>query len=87
MTPSGSYAVSPHGCATNNGSADNPMINDLEGQRMSECVRSLSSGAEPTSDPITLHPIVAEDVERQMREMELSRAKAAVSSRDYMINT
>jgi hypothetical protein len=54
---------------------------------MSEYMQPLSSGAEPTSDPITLHPIVAEDVERQMREMELARAKATVSSRDYMITT
>jgi hypothetical protein len=54
---------------------------------MSECVQPLSSGAEPISDPITLHPLIAEDVDRQMRKMELARAKAAVSSRDYMINT
>jgi hypothetical protein len=51
-----------------------------------DCVQLLSSGVEPEDDPVTLHPIVAEDLECQMRKMELARAQAAVSSRDYMIH-
>ena len=54
---------------------------------MSDCVQPLSSGAQPTSDPVTLDPIVAEDVDRQMRALELARAEAAVSSHGYIIVT
>jgi hypothetical protein len=48
-------------------------------------IHTLSSGAEPTDEPLTLHPLVAEDLDSQVREMERARAEAAVSGRDYLI--
>ena len=48
-------------------------------------VQVLSSCAEPTSDPLTLHPLIEEDLDHQMREMQLAREHAAVSGRDYPI--
>lgn len=51
----------------------------------SDFVQTLSSGAEPTSDPVTLHPQVAEDLDDQLREMEEARARAAASAQDYTV--
>ena len=48
-------------------------------------VRPLGSGAQPTDDDVSPHPAIIEDIEQQMREMQLARDAAAVSSRDYLI--
>ena len=48
-------------------------------------VHMLSSGAERSDDETSPHPLEIEDVDRQMREMQLVRDKAAVSARDYLI--
>lgn len=48
-------------------------------------VYSLSSGVQPTGDPVSLHPLEIEDIDQQVREIELHRARAAVSCRDYLI--
>lgn len=50
-------------------------------------VNTLSSGAELTSDPLTLHPLIAEDLDCQTREMEQARAQAAVSCHDYLVSS
>lgn len=51
----------------------------------SDYVRILRSGAEPTNDPVTLRPVVADDLDDQVREMEQARAEAAVSGAAYLI--
>lgn len=48
-------------------------------------VQPLTSGAETIDEFATPHPLLIEDVERQMREMEWARAAAEVSSHDYLI--
>lgn len=48
-------------------------------------VRVLRGGAEVTADPLTLHPLIAEDLDVQVWEMEQARAEALVSGRSYMI--
>lgn len=48
-------------------------------------VQTLSSGAKPADNPVTLHPVIAEDLGRQLREMEQARAQAAVSCDDYLV--
>jgi hypothetical protein len=59
-----------------------------EGRTVAELnfVHTLHSGAEPTSDPLTLHPLIEEDLDHQMREMQLAREHAAVSGRDYLMH-
>lgn len=44
-------------------------------------VHALTSGAEITDEPL----VIIEDVEQQTREMELARAAAAVSCRNYLV--
>lgn len=49
-------------------------------------VQTLSSGVEPTDNPVTLHPLIAEDLDSQTCEMERARAQAAVSCHDYLLD-
>lgn len=49
-------------------------------------VQTLRSGAEPTDNPVTLHPLIAEDLDSQTCEMERARAQAAVSCHDYLLD-
>lgn len=51
------------------------------------CVQTLRSGAEPTDESVTLHPLIAEDLDRQLREMERARSQAAVSCHDYVVRS
>lgn len=48
-------------------------------------VRELSSGVKPSPDPVSLDAETAREVNRKLREIEESRAAAAVSGRDYLI--
>jgi hypothetical protein len=48
-------------------------------------VRDLPSVAEPASDPLDLDTGTLRDLAAQVREIEASRAAAAVSGRDYVI--
>jgi len=48
-------------------------------------VHELSSGVKPSPDPVTLDVETAREVNRKLREIEESRAAAAVSGRDYLI--
>ena len=48
-------------------------------------VRSLSSGAEPVTEPLDLDTETFRDLAKRVREIEASRAAAAVSGRDYVI--
>jgi hypothetical protein len=49
-------------------------------------VRILRSGAEPTDDPASPHPLILDDIDAQVREMERARAEALVSGRDYLMS-
>lgn len=51
-----------------------------------EYVQTLSSGVEPTDNPLTLHLAIAEDLELQTREMEQARARATVSGQTYLLD-
>lgn len=48
-------------------------------------VRDLSSGAEPVEEPLDLDTGTFRDLADRVREIEASRAAAAVSGRDYVI--
>jgi hypothetical protein len=48
-------------------------------------VRSLPSGAEPVAEPLDLDTGTFRDLAERVREIEASRAAAAVSGRDYVI--
>jgi hypothetical protein len=48
-------------------------------------VKTLTLGGVESDDPVTLHPIVAEDLDQQLREMEQSRALAAINSANYVV--
>jgi hypothetical protein len=48
-------------------------------------VYELSSGVQPSEDPVSLDADTAREVARQLREIEEARAAAAVSGRDYLI--
>lgn len=50
-------------------------------------VHVLSSGVHVTDEDVSPHPLIAEDVDHQIREMRRSRAAAEISSRDYMISS
>jgi hypothetical protein len=62
---------------------------ETEGARTSSStpsfVRDLPSGAQPVSDPLELDSDTLRDLADQVREIEASRAAAAVSGRDYII--
>ena len=48
-------------------------------------VRDLSSGAQPVAEPLELDTATFRELAAQVREIEASRAAAAVSGRDYII--
>jgi hypothetical protein len=48
-------------------------------------VRNLDSGAEPVAEPLDLDTNTFHDLAQRVREIEASRAHAAVSGREYVI--
>lgn len=48
-------------------------------------VRDLTSATEPAPEPLDLDPETVRDLAERVREIEASRAAAAVSGRDYVI--
>lgn len=48
-------------------------------------VHTLSSGVEPTENPVILDSATMLVIDHQIREIERSRAAAEVSGRDYLI--
>lgn len=48
-------------------------------------VRNLPSGAEPAAEPLDLDTATFRDLAERVREIEASRATAAVTGRDYVI--
>lgn len=49
-------------------------------------VHVLPSGVEPTEDPVGPHPLELAEIEQRVREIELSRAAAVISSSTYMVD-
>lgn len=55
------------------------------GENIPSYVRTLHSGAELVAEPLDLDTGTFLDLAKQVREIEASRAAAAVSGRDYLI--
>lgn len=58
---------------------------DPEERTTPSFVRDLTSGTEPAAEPLDLDTGTVRDLAERVREIEASRAAAAVSGRDYVI--